>query len=103
MTDALNAINATRPELDGVERDMNTLGAVGEVRPKRGSRASRPSWHARGWLSPREYSEATAAPLRSVQRWCRDGSLTTIAHDGHDWRIAVATLHELHPSLRPAA
>lgn len=102
MTDALNAINATRPELDGVERDMNTLGAVGEVRPIRG-RPARGPWRDRGWLTPSEYARATSAHPRAVQRWCARGWLPTLPREGHDWRIAVATLYELHPSLRPAA
>ena len=102
MTDASITTNATLRALDGINRDADTLGAVGQVRP-RGSRAARAAWSERGWLTPTEYASATRAHPRAVQRWCSRGWLPTLPREGHDWRIPVETLYALHPSLRPAA
>jgi hypothetical protein len=91
------------------KRASKVVVTVVELRPEISGhgRQRRPPWELRGWLTPREYAEATGDALRTVQHWCANPAekprLPTLPRSGKesDYKIPVDTLYRLNPRLKP--
>lgn len=46
------------------------------------------------FLKPSEIAEMTGTPLRTVQDWCKRGSLPTVETPGGHYRVPMAALRD---------